>query len=91
MLVHTAPTSTGPAIAPTLPDGLTWTALRDIGADLSAQEAGLATTAVALDAWHARHPRCPRCGAETAGARSRAGRGCASSTGRSTTRGPIPR
>ncbi|KQY48216.1 hypothetical protein ASD18_08675 [Cellulomonas sp. Root137] len=70
VLVHTAPTSTGPAITPTLPDGLTWTALRDIGADLSAQEAGLATTAVALDAWHARHPRCPRCGAETRVAQS---------------------
>ncbi len=70
VLVHAAPTGTGPAITSTLPDGLTWTALRDIGADLSAQEAGLATTAVALDAWHARHPRCPRCGAETRVAQS---------------------
>jgi len=40
-------------------------ALRQVGADLPALEAGLATTAVALDAWHARHPRCPRCGAAT--------------------------
>jgi NAD+ diphosphatase len=70
VLVHTAPTGTGPAVAPTLPDGLGWTALRDIGADLSAPEAGLATPAVALDAWHARHPRCPRCGAATRVAQS---------------------
>ncbi|RHA44172.1 NAD(+) diphosphatase [Cellulomonas rhizosphaerae] len=42
-----------------------WTPLRQIGGDLSALDAGLATTAVALDAWHTRHPRCPRCGAAT--------------------------
>lgn len=45
--------------------GLRWVALRAIGAELSDADAGLATTAVALDAWHARHPRCPRCGAPT--------------------------
>ena len=56
---------------PTRPDGLAWTPLRDVGAELTAREAGLATTAVALDAWHDRHPRCPRCGAPT---RVRAGR-----------------
>ncbi|MBO9554317.1 NAD(+) diphosphatase [Cellulomonas sp.] len=50
---------------PQLPDGLTWSPLRVVGADLTALEAGLVTTAVALDAWHARHPRCPRCGAAT--------------------------
>ena len=65
ILVHAAPTGAGPAPVPALPDGLGWTPLRDIGADLTAHEAGLATTAVALDAWHARHPRCPRCGART--------------------------
>ena len=70
VLVHAAPTEVGPATAPALPDGLTWTPLRDIGADLTAHEAGLATTAVALDAWHARHPRCPRCGAATRVAQS---------------------
>ena len=32
---------------------------------LDGAEAGLATTAVALDAWHDRHVRCPRCGAAT--------------------------
>lgn len=42
-----------------------WTPLRQIGGELSALDAGLATTAVALDAWHTRHPRCPRCGAAT--------------------------
>ncbi|MDM7831885.1 NAD(+) diphosphatase [Cellulomonas edaphi] len=42
-----------------------WSSLRQIGGELGALEAGLATTAVAVDAWHARHPRCPRCGAAT--------------------------
>lgn len=50
---------------PDLPDGLTWSPLRVVGAELSALEAGLVTAAVALDSWHARHPRCPRCGATT--------------------------
>lgn len=68
VLVHAAPAGVEPAAA--LPDGLGWTPLRDIGADLTALEAGLATTAVALDAWHARHPRCPRCGAATRVAQS---------------------
>lgn len=42
-----------------------WTSLRVLGATLDGAEAGLATTAVALDAWHDRHVRCPRCGAAT--------------------------
>lgn len=42
-----------------------WTSLRELGATLDGAEAGLATTAVALDAWHDRHVRCPRCGAAT--------------------------
>ncbi|GIG19313.1 NTP pyrophosphohydrolase [Cellulomonas chitinilytica] len=62
VLVHRR---TSTSAHPELPPGLAWTALRTVGADLSALEAGLATTAVALDAWHARHPRCPRCGAAT--------------------------
>lgn len=62
VLVHATPEAVS---APALPDGLDWVSLRDIGAALSAQEAGLATTAVALDSWHARHPRCPRCGGAT--------------------------
>ncbi|MEV7972581.1 NAD(+) diphosphatase [Cellulomonas sp. NPDC089187] len=48
-----------------LPAGTTWTPLREIGATLSARDAGLATAAVALYEWHVRHPRCPRCGAVT--------------------------
>lgn len=42
-----------------------WTSLRELGASLDGAAAGLATTAVALDAWHERHVRCPRCGAAT--------------------------
>ncbi|WP_187291298.1 NAD(+) diphosphatase [Cellulomonas flavigena] len=42
-----------------------WGTLRAVGASLDAHDAGLATAAVALDAWHDRHPRCPRCGAPT--------------------------
>ncbi|MBO3088614.1 NAD(+) diphosphatase [Cellulomonas sp. zg-ZUI40] len=42
-----------------------WASLRAVGASLDAHDAGLATAAVALDAWHDRHPRCPRCGAPT--------------------------
>lgn len=64
----------GPAyLAHHVPEGMTaalaagdeWTALREVGGDLSARDAGLATAAVALYEWHVRHPRCPRCGAET--------------------------
>jgi len=63
VLVHRTARSRGgvPERAP----GLRWAALRDVGASLPAPDAGLATTAVALDAWHARHPRCPRCGGRT--------------------------
>jgi NAD+ diphosphatase len=39
--------------------------LREVGAELSADEVALATTAIALDNWHAAHPRCSRCGAMT--------------------------
>ena len=41
------------------------TALRAVGALLSAHDAGLATAATALAAWHARAPRCPACGSRT--------------------------
>ena len=44
---------------------LQWSHLRRIGSGLSARDAGLATTAVALAAWHETHPRCPRCGSLT--------------------------
>lgn len=43
----------------------TWLSLRDLAPALSSRDAGLATEAVALAAWHASHPRCPRCGEPT--------------------------
>lgn len=42
-----------------------WRTLREVGAYLTDLEVGLLTSAVALQAWHRRHPRCPRCGAAT--------------------------
>lgn len=42
-----------------------WAPLRDVGVHLDARDAGLATTAVALAAWHASHTHCPRCGGKT--------------------------
>lgn len=42
-----------------------WRGLREVGAQLSDLDVGLLTTAVALQAWHLRHPCCPRCGAHT--------------------------
>ena len=45
--------------------GVRWARLRDVGHTLGDRDADLATTAVALAEWHARHPRCTRCGAPT--------------------------
>ena len=45
--------------------GFEYQSLRTVGADLSDLEAGLATTAIALNNWHQSHTNCPRCGAET--------------------------
>ncbi len=42
-----------------------WGRLRDVGHALGDRDADLATTAVALAEWHARHPHCTRCGAPT--------------------------
>ena len=39
--------------------------LREVGAELSDEQAGLAVHAIALSHWHSLHPRCPRCGAAT--------------------------
>jgi NAD+ diphosphatase len=39
--------------------------IRDVGATLSDQDAGLYVAAIALANWHATHPRCPRCGEPT--------------------------
>src|SRR5690606_2233653 len=44
------------------PSGLN---VRDVGAQLDARDASLATTAVALANWHQTHRFCPRCGAPT--------------------------
>ena len=48
-----------------LVEDLSFSHLRDVGDRLSDRDAGLGTTAVALTAWHQRHPRCPRCGEAT--------------------------
>lgn len=45
--------------------GVRWGSLREIGATLGDRDAGLATAAVALAAWHARHTRCAVCGERT--------------------------
>lgn len=42
-----------------------WGSLRDIGADLDDDEAGLLTTATALAGWHRVAGHCPRCGSPT--------------------------
>jgi len=43
-----------------------WTGLRECGHLMGDRDSGLATTAVGLAAWHARHPRCSLCGEPTA-------------------------
>lgn len=57
-------------------DGARWAALREVGAALPDRDAGLASTALALAAWHARHRRCPRCGALTRSVHSGWARAC---------------
>lgn len=42
-----------------------WVSLRDVGAQLSAADVGLATSATALGAWHNNHKYCAKCGAKT--------------------------
>ena len=46
------------------PDG-DWKTLRDIGPAVDDLQAGLVTTAVALEQWHQRHTHCPQCGTAT--------------------------
>jgi NAD+ diphosphatase len=53
-----------------------WTGLRQIGALLSARDAGLMTHAVALANWHAEAGFCPRCGAATEPASAGSSRLC---------------
>lgn len=45
------------------PEG--FASLREIGGQLSGEDAGWATAAVALSQWHRRHRRCPQCGEPT--------------------------
>jgi NAD+ diphosphatase len=47
------------------PDGGQWESLREIGPRADDLEAGLLTSAIALEQWHHRHPRCPLCGQPT--------------------------
>ncbi|MGP7960401.1 NAD(+) diphosphatase [Sanguibacter sp. A247] len=54
-----------PTPAEVLASGRRWGALRDVGHLFDGHDAGLATAAVALAAWHARAPRCPSCGEPT--------------------------
>jgi NAD+ diphosphatase len=42
-----------------------WVHLREVGAQLSAHDVGLAVTAVAMSQWHGSHRFCPRCGGST--------------------------
>ena len=42
-----------------------WRTLREMGADLSDLEIGLAVHGQGLANWHTKHRRCPMCGAET--------------------------
>ena len=44
---------------------VSWVSLRDVGAQLSALDVGLATSATALGAWHENHKYCAKCGAST--------------------------
>jgi NAD+ diphosphatase len=53
-----------------------WAGLRQVGAQLSARDAGLMTHAVALANWHAVAGHCPRCGAVTEPASAGSSRRC---------------
>jgi len=55
-----------PYFAVTTPAGQDgWAGLREVGAATDDLQAGLLTTAVALQQWHGRHQRCPLCGTPT--------------------------
>jgi NAD+ diphosphatase len=47
------------------PDGDGWLTLRDLGPTISDLDAGLLTSAIALEQWHQRHTHCPLCGTPT--------------------------
>lgn len=42
-----------------------WVHLRAVGAQLNSHDVGLATTAIAMNAWHRTHKFCTRCGQKT--------------------------
>jgi NAD+ diphosphatase len=42
-----------------------WLTLRDLGPAMDDLQAGLLTSAIALEQWHQRHPHCPLCGVPT--------------------------
>lgn len=46
-------------------DGGEWATLRELGAAADDIEAGLLTSAIALEQWHQKHRRCPICGEPT--------------------------
>jgi NAD+ diphosphatase len=53
-------------VAATFPEPLAgFRSLREVGARLSADDAAVASAAVALHQWHRTHTHCPRCGAAT--------------------------
>jgi NAD+ diphosphatase len=47
------------------PAGMRYANLREVGVSLGDEDAGAALEAVALMAWHRRHPHCAVCGAKT--------------------------
>jgi len=58
------------------PDPAQRSGLREVGALLSARDAGLLVHAVALANWHATHRYCPRCGSPTQVSAAGAERAC---------------
>lgn len=62
---HFATSLSGDIISLVEKHGFEWMGLRAIGAELSELDAGLATSAIALNNWHQSHTHCPRCGTET--------------------------
>jgi NAD+ diphosphatase len=46
-------------------DGSEWQTLRDLGPAIDDLQAGLLTSAIALEQWHQRHTHCPMCGTRT--------------------------
>ena len=42
-----------------------WASLKDVGAQLTPHDVGLATTGIALESWHRTHTFCPACGTLT--------------------------